>query len=599
MKKKFLSILLAISFVFGMGMFFVGCKDEKGEDQEKLHAKFCTATSSMSAYREQVTYIYEGDRITEKATYNNETKEFAYLKLSAGDNILARENTKIFNDGIAYYSKTEEKVIDVPYVENLVNNRIFENFLDAVDLDYSGYKADLESRVEEGKAAHINDGYAVTNAYYKIEYKTLADNKYNQTVTVCYEYEKMNSGTGRKLKYEKTTITTFSDDWVLSVKENYDTKINYYSGGEVYDDASDPHEKIYNFSKSFDNEIYTTIDLSNKTSLPTQVATTKLVLVYSPEIKYEYTVAFNVDIAEKSLEHRQPGTGAEYEFYLDENFTTKMPEDYQLNTQKDNVIYIKTVAAEGYTQITEIYQDSQSVRGTKTRIVKLNEVVELDKIYDGKTFDGQVFVDGKYITSSIYTFIEGDSHTILHLVDYNTDMVTETPIVFTINREYSVYSTGTSSHTIPAGTPSEQTLSSYFYKNLVKVYGLSLSNPALSLEFNTNDDSSCSLNKPLAEITATNCTITITIKPDWIVMEGKSQKVESSDTTLEFDLKQGTQSLWLKFGNVSERHNGYHWENTNVIKHSTTKEKGEGNFIECLKLWGFDPGIAYFIYITG
>ncbi|MBR1984241.1 MAG: hypothetical protein IKA31_00720, partial [Clostridia bacterium] len=82
-------------------------------------------------------------------------------------------------------------------------------------------------------------------------------------------------------------------------------------------------------------------------------------------------------------------------------------------------------------------------------------------------------------------------------------------------------------------------------------------------------------------------------------MEGKSQKVESSTTTLEFELKQGTQSLWLKFGNVSERHNGYHWENTNVIKHSTTKEKGEGNFIECLKLWGFDPGIAYFIYITG
>ena len=108
----------------------------------------------------------------------------------------------------------------------------------------------------------------------------------------------------RKLKYEKTTITTFSNDWIISVKENYDTKINYYSGGEVYDDASDPHEKIYNFSKSFDNEIYTTFDLSNKTSLPTQVATTKLVLVYSPEIRYEYTVAFNVNIAEKSLKHK-------------------------------------------------------------------------------------------------------------------------------------------------------------------------------------------------------------------------------------------------------------------------------------------------------
>ena len=109
MKKKFLSILLAISFVFGMGMCFVGCKDEKGEDQSKLHAKFCTATASMNSYRGPSTYVYERENTTEKATYNNETKEFAYLKLSAGGNMLAHENTKIFDDDIAYYSKKDSK----------------------------------------------------------------------------------------------------------------------------------------------------------------------------------------------------------------------------------------------------------------------------------------------------------------------------------------------------------------------------------------------------------------------------------------------------------------------------------------------------------
>ena len=110
MKKKFLSIVLAGAVLLGAGMLFVGCGDTKWEDQAKLHDKFCTATSSMSSYREPVTYIYDSDLITEKATYNNETKEFAYLKLSAGGNILAHENTKIFDDDIAYYSKTEEKV---------------------------------------------------------------------------------------------------------------------------------------------------------------------------------------------------------------------------------------------------------------------------------------------------------------------------------------------------------------------------------------------------------------------------------------------------------------------------------------------------------
>lgn len=612
MKKKILSILLAISFVFGAGMFFVGCgNDNKGEDQSKLHEKFCLATSAMSSYRESATYIYESDLITEKATYNNTTKEFAYLKYSTGGAITNRKKIKFFDNDIAYYSKednpnyskNEEKVIDNPYFEKLVNDEIFDNFLDAINLDYAGYKAQLEAKVAAGKEGFIDNGYTVTKATYKIEYKTLAENKYNSKVTFCYEYEKMNSGTGRKLKDEKITSITFTDDWVFSVEENDNTEITYYAGGEVERRSSpDSKKRTYSFSNVFVDEIYNTWDISNKTSLPTQVEQAKLKLAYSAEIIYEFDVNFNIGLAgltELAKGYRNPGEGATYEFYLDENFTTKMPEDYNLNTQKENKIYIKTVAAEGYTQITEIYQDSQSVRGTKTRIVKLNEVVEFDKIYDGKTFDGQVYVDGKNISSSIYTFIEGDSHTILHLVDYNTDMLTETPIVFTINREYSVYSTGTSSHTIPAGTPSEQTLSTYFYKNLVKVYGLSLSNPALSLEFNTNDNSSCSLNKPLAEITATNCTITITIKPDWIVMEGKSQKVESSATTLEFELKHETQSLWLKFGNVSERHNGYHWENTNVSKDSTIKEKGEGNFIEYLTLRGFDPGIAYFIYITG
>lgn len=585
MKKKFLSILLAISFVFGMGMFFVGCKDEKGEDQSKLHEKFCTATSSMNSYRGSSTYVHERENTTEKATYNNETQEFAYLKLTAGENILARENTKIFDDGIAYYSKTEEKVVDMPFVENLVNDRIFENFLDAVNLDYSGYKADLESQLEEGKTAHINDGYAVTNAYYKIEYKTLADNKYNQTVTVCYEYEKMNSGTGRKLKYEKTTITTFSNDWVLSVKENYDTKINYYSGGEVYDDASDPHENIYTFSNSFDNEIYITWDLSNKTSLPTQVATTKLVLVYSPEIKYEYTVAFNVNIAEKSLEHRQPGTGAAYEFYLDENFTTKMPEDYQLNTQTDNVIYIKTVAAEGYTQITEIYQDSQSVRGTKTRIVRLDSEFEFDNIYNGKMFDGQVFVDEQYTTAESWTFESGKTHTILYVVDYNTDMLTESAITFNVKGTY---------YTIPKGTPSEQTLGQYFNKNDVKVYGVYITNNAFDLQIKTYDDITCSLNDSLADIKPLTYTVTPTIRKGYVVADGLfGQSVEQANKAEHVFVLTKKQKLKISVDGVVYDHTD---TRAGIGVYITEEPDADGKVK--VKVDAFKSDVAYRLYIA-
>ena len=595
MKKKVLSILLAISFVFSAGMLLVGCRGEEGEDQSKLHDKFCMATSLMSSYREPVTYIYDGDLITEKVTYNNTTKEFAYLKLSAGGNILAHENTKIFNDDIAYFSDSEEKVVDTAYVEKLANDKIFDNFLDAISLDYSGYKADLESQVEEGKAAHINDGYTVTNAYYKIEYKTLADNKYNQTFTVCYEYEKMNSGAGRKLKYEKTTSTDFSNDWIISVKENYDTKIDYYTGGQVERTASDPHEKIYNFSKLFDNELYTTIDLSNAT-LPTQVETAKLVLVYSAETSYEENVAFNINIAEKAKEKRPPEAGTEYEFYLDENFTTKMPEGYQLNTQETNKIYIKTVVAEGYTQITEIYQDSQGVRGTKPKIVRLNSEVEFNKVYDGKTFDGQVFVDEQYTTAKSWTFTTGKSHTILYVVEYNVDVVTATSLTFKVDSKY---------YEIPEGTPGEQTLRQYFNKKEVKVYGVYATSGAFSLEIKTYDGDTCSLEDSLINIKAGTYTVTSTINTGWVVVKDQYAKTVEYVNEHEITFILGaSQKLWLKAGDVTRSHDSVDWSPTKVGRdraHSSKydRDKGEYITIETLTLYGFELDTAYYIYITG
>lgn len=597
MKKKFLSIVLAGAVLLGAGMLFVGCGDTKGEDQAKLHDKFCTATSSMSSYREPVTYIYDGDIITEKATYNNETKEFAYLKLSAGGNILAHENTKIFDDDIAYYSKTEEKVVDIPYVEELADDKIFDNFLDTISLDYSGYKAQLETQVAEGKTAHINDGYTVTNAYYKIEYKTLTDNKYNQTVTICYEYEKMNSGAGRKLKYEKTTSTDFSNDWIISVKENYDTKIDYYTGGQVKSTASDPHEKIYNFSKSFDNELYTTIDLSNKT-LPTQVEQANLVLVYSAETSYEFNVDFNINIEEKALEHIQPGTGTEYEFYLDENFTTKMPNGYKLNTQEINKIYIKTVVADGYTQITEIYKDSQGIRGNKTRVVRLNDELEFNKVYDGKTFDGQVFVDEQYTTAIQYSFREGKSHTILYVVDYNVDIITQTSLTFRVDGKY---------YEIPQGTPGEQTLGQYLDKKEATVYGINVTNNAFDLEIKTHDGITCLLDDSLLNIKAGTYTVTPTIKAGYVVVKDQYAKTieKVNEEGIKFMLQQG-QTLWLKAGDVSCKHSDVAWQQKvhvgkYVVDHNKyDRDKGEYITISEVSLKGnFRSDTVYYIYITG
>ena len=595
MKKKFLSIILAISFVFGAGMLFAGCSGEKGEDQAKLHDKFCMATSTMSSYREPVTYIYNGDVVTEKATYNNETKEFAYLKLSSGGSILARENTKIFDDDIAYYSKTEEKVVDIPYVEKLANDRIFENFLEAVNLDYAGYKAQLDTRVAEGKAAHINDGYTVTNAYYKIEYKTLADNKYNQTVTLCYEYEKMSSATtGNKLKYEKITSIDFSDDWILSVKENYDTKIDYYIGGEIERTSSNPHENIYSFSKSFDNEIYTTIDLSNKTSLPTEVEQASLVFVFDTETSYEANDSFNISttkIVDWAKSFKEPQQGTIYELYLDADYTTLMPQDYKLNTQIVNTFYVKPVIQDGYTQVTQIYQDSQGIRGTKTDIFRLNSEITFTKIYDGKTFDGQVFVDEQYTTSKSWIFTTGKTHTILYLVEYNVDVVTETSLTFKVDSKY---------YEIPKGTPGEQTLRQYFNKNDVTVYGVYATSGAFSLEIKTYDGDTCSLEHSLINIKAGTYTVTPTINTGWVVVKDQYAKTVEyvNEHKITFILG-ASQKLWLKAGDVTRSHDSVDWSPTKVGRDRVSFEEQEGVMKERLTLSGFELDTAYYIYITG
>lgn len=590
MKKKVLSILLAISFVFSAGMLLVGCRGEEGEDQSKLHEKFCIATSSMSSYREPVTYIYDGDLTTEKATYNNETKEFAYLKWSAGGNLLAHENTKIFDDDIAYFSGSEEKIVDTAYVEKLANDKIFDNFLAAISIDYSGYKAQLETHVAEGKAAHINDGYTVTNAYYKIEYKTLADNKYNQTVTLCYEYEKMNSGTGRKLKYEKTTSTDFSNDWIISVKENYDTKINYYTGGQVDRTASDPHEKIHNFSKSFDNELYTTFDLSNKT-LPTRVEQASLVFMFDQTKSSVYTVPFNTDIADYVKTVKGPEYGTTYELYLDEEYTTLMPNNYMLNTQQNNIIYAKVVVAEGFTKLTEIYKDSQGIRGTKPRIVRLNSEVEFKKVYEDKTYDGQVFVDEQYTTAKSWTFKSGKTHTILYLVEYNVDVVTATSLTFKVDNIY---------YEIPKGTPGEQTLRQYFNKKEVKIYGVYATSGAFSLEIKTYDGDTCSLEDSLINIKAGTYTVTQTINTGWVVVKDQYAKTVEYVNEHEITFILGaSQKLWLKAGDISRSHDSVDWSPTKVGRGRVSFEEQEGVMKERLTLYGFELDTAYYIYITG
>ena len=598
MKKKFLSILLAISFVFGMGMFFVGCSGEEGEDQEKLHENFRLATSAMSSYRESVTYIYESDLITEKATYNNTTKEFAYLKYSTGGTITSRKKTKIFDNDIAYYSKednpnysrNEEKVVDNPYFEKLVNDEIFANFLDAVNIDYSGYKAQLEARVAAGKAGFIDSGYTVTKATYKIEYKTLAENKYNSKVIFCYEYEKMNSGTGRKLKDERITSINFSDDWIFSVEENDNTEITYYAGGEVERFSPSSKERTYSFSKAFDDTIYATWDLSNKTSLPTQVEQAKLKLAYSAETIYEFNVDFNIGLAELTelaKEYRNPGEGTTYEFYLDAEHTILMPEDYQLNTQKENTIYVKTVIQDGYTQVTQIYQDSQGIRGTKTNIFRLNSEITFNNTYDGKIFEGQVYVDGEYTSAKSRTFTTGKTHTILYLADYNTDMLTETEITFYIKGTY---------HIIPEGTPSEQTLGQYFNKNEVKVYGVNITNSAFNLEIKTYDNTKCSLDNSLEEIQAGTYTVTPTIKVGYVVVDGEFGKsvetVNKDGLVFKFNK---SQRLKISVNGVVYDYEDANWSSkVGIYKYPVFDPDGNPT----VKLSSFKSDAAYYIYIV-
>lgn len=586
MKKRFLSILLVISFVFASCMFFVGCGRDKGEDQLKLHEKFCLATSSINANNQTITYSYKKDNeLNRQATYNNLTKEFAYIRYNNGI-VYNYEVIKSFDNDIAYFSNSEEKIVDASFVEKLASDRIFVNIPEQINLDYAQYKAHLDSQVAETKTVFANEGYVVTNGYYTLEYKTLSDNKYNSTVKFFYEYENMKSGFGTKHKYQKTISTDFSNDWVFTIKESSVREQSQYDHNEVIGVESKNFEHVHNFSSTFDNQIYSTIDLHNK-ELPAQAEEASLVLVFGQTASSVLNVPFNVNILDYAKSFKQPEFGRTYEFYLDEGYTSLMPNDYKLNTQTNNILYVKDAIEEGYTQVIEIYQDSQGIRGERSRIIRLNSEIELNKVYDGKTFDGKIYVDEKYTIASEYKFTKGDSHTILYIVDYNVDIVTEYSLTFKLKGVY---------YEIPKGTPSEQTLEQYFDKIELKFYGIYVTNSAFSLEIKNYDNVTCSLDYSLKDIQAGTYTINSTIKAGYVVVEGQFGKHVSqvNEENLVFKFNKN-QKLKISVNGSTYNFNDVAWS-TKVGIFRYLVEDPDGNHI--VTLGSFKEDVAYYIYIV-
>lgn len=586
MKKRLLSILFVISFIFAATMLFVGCKRDKGEDQNKIHENFCLSTSSMNKNTEKITYLYKrNNELKKQATFNNLTKEFAYIRYNNG-NVYNYEVIKLFDNDIAYFSNNEEKIVDVSFVENLVDDIIFENFPEVINLDYSQYKAYLDSQVTETKTDLTDEGYVVTNGYYTLEYKTLSENKYNSTVKFFYEYENIKSGFATKHKYQKTISTEFSNNWIFEVKESSVREQTQYDHDEVRSVETKNQENVHNFSNTFDTQIYSIIDLSSK-ELPTQAEQTSLVFVFDQTESSNLSVPFNVNIVNYAKSFKQPEYGKTYEFYLDETYTLMMPNNYQLNTQTNNTIYVKEVIADGYTQVREIYQDSQGIRGEKSRIILLNSTIELNNVYNDKTFDGKIYVDDKYTIASEYTFTKGDSHTILYVVDYNVDIVTQYSLTFNIKGVY---------YQIPKGIPGEQTLEQYFDKHEVKYYGINITNDAFDLEIKNYYDITCSLEDSLKDIQAGTYTVNPTIKAGYVVVSGQFGKhvsqVNKENLVFRFSKNQ---RLKISVNGVTYDYADVTWS-TKVGIFRYLVEDPDGNHI--VTLGSFKEDVAYYISIT-
>lgn len=584
MKKKFLSIALAGTIAFGGGFLLAGCG---GEDQNKLHNVFLSANSSMALYGGEITYVCTEDgKLSEEGTYDPAVKKFAYISYDEQGSISEYDATKrLYSGDLAYYSEEGQKFIDLPYLAMLLEEKILENAVSDISLDYAGYKAYIDAEVAEFKQDLIEDGFKINKISCDIEYKTVGEERYNAQTVLSYDYEDIKNGEGLQYKYQQTTNAEFSDDWIYSITQNYSSEQIRYNGGKAETPQSQSGVSVQSFSKGFDREIYLKPGVDYQ-PLPTEAEHTNLVFIFGQEASPVQQVPFNVDLQEEAKRLSPLETGMTYAFYLDETLSTPIPEGYQLSTQKDNVIYAKVVLAEGYTQIEEIYQDSTGVRGSKKSIIRLDSEFAFNKVYDSKTFSGEIYVDGDYVTSSMYVFKTGESHTILYKVDYNVDIVTQAQITFYLAGKY---------YFIEEGTPGEQTLGRYFDSLNLKIDGVSIVSSAFDLEIKSYDGSTCTLDDSLMDIKPTSYTITSSVKKGYVVVKdtfGKSV-AQANDMEIIFKFNAWSQKLRIKVDGSIYDYTRF-GEKFGIVTLITEDE--EGNTTVKL-LGGFKEDKAYYLYV--
>ena len=583
MKKKILAGVLAGMFAVGGGILLVGCGEE---DQSKLHDIFCMANSYMSEYNESITYLHKNnENLRAEASYNKLTNEFSYISYTDKGIVDWYKATKLFDNEIAYYSDDEDKVVDVPYVLALMEDEIIDEAVTEINLDYVVYNTEIEGKVEEFKADLIEDGYKVNKVSYTIKYKSIGKEKYSAKTVFAYDYDNINNGEGMKFVYEEISNIEFSEDWIYSIKESYSTTMTSYKNGVVESEESENGEKEECFSKGFNEDIYSKVDLSDKT-IPEKVEQASLVLMFGQNSSPTLYVPFNVNIEDEAEKLVPLGTGRSYEFYLDEEYLLPLPAGYQLNTQTNNIIHVKSVLAEGYTEIVEVFQDSQGVRASKTSVIRLGEDFEFDNVYNSWKFLGNVYVDGKYTSASKYVFSQGEVHTILYLSEYNVDMVTKTETTFSVGGKY---------YFVEAGTPSEQTLRQYFNSIEAKINGVLLTNDAYSLEIKAASGQSCTLDDRLADVEGLTYAIISSIKDGYVVVENQFGKsaAQANETEITFKFNKWSQKLRLNVRGLVYEYTRF-GELFGIVTLITEDEEGNTTVRLCS---GFKEDTPYFFYI--
>ena len=523
MKKKILAVALAGTLAIGGGALFAGCS--KGEDQSKLHDTFCATNASVLAYDGSCTQIKKEDGVLEREeTFNHLTGEYARINYDETGMMESYTAIKDFDGELAYYDGYNDKVIDLAYAQNVVKEGLLDSAAEEIELDYDKYMDGLNQEKNEFKNSILGRGGKVNKIEFKVSYKSIDDEKYSAKTHMEYDYELIKNGDGYRVEQALTTKIIFSQDWIYSVEESSKYRYTEYEDGKLIEEEKESAKEFSEYFKNYNTEIYSKLDLSDKT-LPEEVEYTYLDIVLDGvKVREDVYLPFNCDV-KTEIEQKLPAEeGMGYECYIDEALSIPMPYNYKLNSVEKNTIYVKTVIGEGYSLLTEVYQDTTGIRGTQTRVIPLNEEIELIDFYDYQGYSNKMLIDGIEVAPcEKYTFSAGKAHTIVYIATHNVDEVVQHEMFF-----YVGYEDG---FTVSAGTPSEQTLRAFMDENAITFKGVDVLSAGLSLEIEAEDGSDASLDMKLSEFTAFNYYIYVTAEKGYVFIEG--QEIISTEDASE------------------------------------------------------------------